>query len=67
VVRERRSLVVQNAALDARFASSPLVKSSARIRAFLGVPLYSMSQQPVGALCVMDARPREFNAEGVAA
>ena len=66
IVRERRSLAIQNAALDARFASSPLVKSSARIRACLGVPLYSMSQQPVGAMCAMDIVPREFSAEETA-
>jgi GAF domain-containing protein len=62
VVRERRSLVVQNAALDPRFASSPLVKSSPEIRACLGIPLYSMTQ-PIEALCAMDTRPRDASAD----
>ena len=66
VVRERRTLAVHNAALDARFADNPLVKSPPGIRGCLGVPLYSMSQQPIGALCAMDTRPRDFSADETA-
>ena len=66
IVRERRSLAVQNAALDPRFASSPLVQFAPKIRACLGIPLYSMGQQPIGALCAMDTRPRDFSADETA-
>lgn len=66
VVRAGRPLAVQNAALDARIAGSLLVQSAPGILACLGIPLYSMSQQPIGALCAMDTRPRDFTPDEIA-
>jgi PAS domain S-box-containing protein len=63
----RRPLIVPDAKLDVRFASSPLVTQPPHVRAYLGIPLFAPDGHAIGALCAMDSRPREFNSEDVAA
>jgi diguanylate cyclase (GGDEF)-like protein/PAS domain S-box-containing protein len=63
VVRERQSLSVPDAAADARFAATPLVKGSPGIRAYLGVPLFSRDGHAIGTLCAIDTKPRGFGSE----
>ena len=55
-------LVVPDAALDERFADSPLVVGEPYIRFYGGVVLWSPDQLPLGALCVIDHRPRTLDA-----
>jgi diguanylate cyclase (GGDEF)-like protein/PAS domain S-box-containing protein len=64
-VFERRPLVVPDAKQDLRFASNPLVISTPHIRAYLGIPLYTQDEQPIGTLCAIDTRPRSFAASDV--
>lgn len=59
-VYERRPLVVPDATADARFAGNPLVTGGPQIRAYIGVPVYTRAGHPVGTLCAIDRRSREF-------
>ena len=65
-VARRQPLIVPDAALDVRFANSPLVTEAPYFRAYLGIPLFARDGHAVGALCAIDSRPREFNNEDVA-
>lgn len=55
------TLVVPNALLDARFASNPLVVGEPHIRFYAGSPIYSHSGYPLGTLCIIDTKPRQFD------
>ena len=53
-------LEVQDAAADSRFVDNPLVAGAAQVRFFAGVPLRSSDGHALGALGVMDVRPRKL-------
>ena len=55
------ALVVEDATLDPRFASNPLVTGGARIRFYAGAPLILRSGIRLGSLCVIDTKPRTFS------
>lgn len=55
-------LVVRDTLLDDRFADSPLVVGEPYIRFYGGVVLWSPERLPMGALCVIDHRPRAMDA-----
>lgn len=52
---------------DSRFANNPYVVNEPHIISYFGVPLRSPRGFPLGTLCVMDRRPRMFDAEVKAA
>jgi diguanylate cyclase len=58
VVLQRQPLTVRDASTD--FADNPLVHGPSRVRAYLGIPLYTRDRQPVGTLCAMDTDLRDF-------
>lgn len=58
--------LVPDARADQRFVANPLVTGSPYIRAYLGIPLHAGGYR-VGTLCVLDAHPRLFTPEQVAA
>ena len=70
-MRSNRLMEIRDATKDERFANNGLVKSPPRIRYYAGQPLISEEGAPLGALCVIDARPHaeglsDFQREGLA-
>lgn len=56
-------LSVQDTLQDARFADNPLVKDSPHIRFYAGCPLSYSGDLKMGTLCLIDDKPRLFDAE----
>lgn len=52
------SMVIPDATLDDRFHDNPLVTASPHIRFYAGYPLISAEGAPLGALCIIDTKPR---------
>jgi GAF domain-containing protein len=64
-VLERRTLVVNDALIDDRFAENPLVVGEPRVRFYAGAPLMLNDGTCIGTLCVYDTRPRWFAAADI--
>lgn len=60
------SLVVSDARSDPRFAENALVQGAPNIRAYAGHALEPEPGMRVGALCVIDDRPRQFDPDVIA-
>ncbi|KXZ50686.1 hypothetical protein GPECTOR_15g370 [Gonium pectorale] len=56
-------LVVENALEDVRFRNNPLVLGPPHIRFYAGCPLVGSNQLRLGSLCIIDNKPRAFDAE----
>lgn len=52
--------VVENSALDPRFADNPLVTGDPHVVFYAGRPLHNAEWHRVGTLCVIDRKPRSF-------
>ncbi len=65
VVTTDADVVVPDATTDPRFATSPMVTGTPRVRFYAGVPIRAFGE-PVGALCVLDTEPREIDETGMA-
>jgi diguanylate cyclase (GGDEF)-like protein len=59
-VFNEKTLVVEDALADARFADNPLVLGDPNIRFYAGEPV-RWAGQFVGTLCVIDSKPRAFS------
>jgi signal transduction histidine kinase len=64
---DAKTLVVENAETDARFASNPLVLGDPRIRFYAGAPLIAPNGHVLGTVCVIDTRPRELTTAQISA
>lgn len=56
-------LVVENALEDIRFRNNPLVLGAPHIRFYAGCPLVAANKLRLGSLCIIDNKPRCFDAE----
>jgi diguanylate cyclase (GGDEF)-like protein len=65
-LRQDEVLVVPDALNDPRFAETGLVTGAPHIRFYAGAPLRTSDGHGLGALCVIDTKPREFSASEVA-
>jgi lysophospholipase L1-like esterase len=63
-IAKSRLFVVEDATRDARFASHPWVVGDEHVKFYAGYPVEAPDGVRVGALCVVDTKPRRFsNAE----
>ncbi|WP_211177926.1 PP2C family protein-serine/threonine phosphatase [Pseudonocardia acidicola] len=62
-IRRPETLVVEDMRTDARFADNPLVTGDPHVRFYAGHPLTAPGGHRVGALCLIDDRPRTFTPE----
>lgn len=62
-INQANVMVVPDSQLDERFHDNPLVVGAANLRFYAGVPLMSPDGHALGALCVIDNKPREFSQE----
>ncbi len=60
-------LVVPDALEDERFYDNPLVRSEPNVRFYVACPLRAPSGERIGALCLMDRRPRQFEKDDLMA
>lgn len=65
-VLSKRMLVVEDALEDERFLDNPLVTCAPNIRFYAGSPLRLPDAQVVGTLCLIDSKPRSFDAREAA-
>lgn len=65
-ILERDTLVVTDALKDARFRDNPMVIGPPWVRFYAGAVLRLPYGPTVGALCVMDTRPRTIDRIGLA-
>lgn len=56
-------LLIPDTMKDPRFAGNPLVTDEPHIRAYAGIVLKSPSKLPLGTLCVIDQKPRQYTTE----
>jgi len=54
-------LIVTDALKDDRFAENPAVVGDPRVRFYAGVPLKAADGSRVGALCIVDHKPRQIS------
>ena len=61
VVYEREPLCIPDATKDPRFAGNPLVTGAPHVRAYLGIPVFTLEGHTIGTLCAIDMRRRNFD------
>ncbi|MFI7597061.1 GAF domain-containing protein [Actinoplanes sp. NPDC049681] len=60
-------MVVPDVSEDPRFTGHPMVAGGKGVRFYAGAPLITSDGFALGALCVMDSRPRQLDAEQIQA
>jgi PAS domain S-box-containing protein len=67
ILQPEQPFVVPDAKADPRFADNPLVEGDPHVASYAGIPLRIGDERlPVGTLCVIDQRPRTFDAATIA-
>ncbi len=59
-------LVIPDTLQDARVATNPLVTSRPKFRSYAGAAITDAEGRALGAICVLDTKPRSFDAADVA-
>lgn len=57
------TLIIEDALDDERFRDNPLVTGEFGLRFYAGHPIHSPEGYPLGALCIIDFKPRVFSEE----
>ena len=65
-IREHKPLVVLDATKDPRFDKNPFVLVENGVRFYAGIPLQTRDGNNVGTFCLVDTKPRVFEADQVA-
>jgi hypothetical protein len=60
-IRKAELFVVEDAAADEAFAEHPWVVGKEQVRFYAGYPVEAPNGERVGALCVVDTKPRRFS------
>lgn len=60
VVSNNEVTVIEDLARDRRFANNPWIRQRG-LRFYAGAPLRAPNGQPIGALCLLDVKPRQFS------
>jgi diguanylate cyclase (GGDEF)-like protein len=63
VVAKEQAIIVEDALRDIRFADNPMVVGAPHTRFYAGHPIHCADGAVLGALCVIDTKPRKFGAE----
>ena len=62
-IRRAEHFVVEDASLDSRYSHYRSVLTGPKVRFYAGYPLESTDGERVGALCIIDTKPRDFSSE----
>jgi GAF domain-containing protein len=65
-VRQRDPWIVEDARLDSRALSNPLVAGELGLQFYAGIPLRTRDGYNLGTLCIIDRAPRTLSAEALA-
>lgn len=57
---------IEDAQLDSRFTTHPVVTGELRIRFFAGAPIHDVNGAPLGVTCVFDTQPRSLSGTQIA-
>jgi len=60
-ILESEVMIIGDAAADDKFKANPLVTESLLIRFYAGAPIVSKAGYKLGAVCVLDNKPRELS------
>lgn len=66
-ILEKKIFVIPDTTEDVRFANNPLVTDDLEIRFYAGCPLLHLDGSSLGALCILDTKPRNFSADDLEA
>ena len=59
-IMSKETMVVEDLAVDPRFAAHPSVALEPSLRFYAGAPLISERRQCLGTLCILDVKPRSL-------
>ena len=65
-IESDETLIINDTLLDERFMCNPLVLGAPHIRFYAGHPIRTVDGSPVGTLCIIDTKPRQFDASAAA-
>lgn len=62
-ILSREPLIIEDASLEGCFKDNPFVQAEGGIKFYAGAPLITSDGYLIGALCIVDTRPRKFSSK----